>query len=96
MVMTSFWYSGLTLTANVRGTAQLLASVLSTLPVQAVSNAAFYAMQHLLDCLAVSSMLLSQQLPVTLCVRTELMICSVIPCTDIVPHVTCLATTPLV
>ena len=55
VVMTSFWYGGLTLTANVRGTARLLASVLSTLPVQAVRNAAFYAMQHLLDCLAVSS-----------------------------------------
>ena len=74
VVMTSFWYSGLTLTAHVRGTAQLLASVLSTLPVQAVRNAAFYAMQHLLDCLAVSSMLLCLQLTVSLCVCTELTI----------------------
>ena len=72
--MTSFWYGNLTLTVNVRGTAQLLASVLSTRPVQAVRNAAYYAMQHLLDCLSVSSMLICLQLTIALCVCTELTI----------------------
>ena len=92
--MTSFWYGNLTLTVNVRGTAQLLASVLSTRPVQAVRNAAYYAMQHLLDCLSVSSMLICLQLTIALCVCTELTISCGMPCA-IIAHVTCLATTPL-
>lgn len=94
MVMTSFCYGNLTLTVNVRGAAQLLASVLSTHPVQAVRNAAYYAMQHLLDCLSVSSMLIFLQLTIAVCVCTELTICCGIPCA-IIAHVTCLATTPL-